>query len=418
MNAAPDRPRDGDGDTPVSAEVFGDREKAGRDAAIVVLTGMVCAMHVGKLPVAIPALQQNLGLSLVEAGFLLSMVQVAGMLIGLLIGLLADRAGPRSVMLAGLVVLALSSASGAAAQTVQQLLWSRAGEGLGFLLAVLPAPALLRQVVRDPKTLSRSLGWWGAYMPAGAASAMLLGAWVIGLVGWRGLWVLLGLLSALCAGLLWRCVDAGPPAHAVSGFGRRLFRTLRAPGPWLAALGFFLYSGQWLAVVGFLPTIYQDAGFSAGVIGGLSALAAGINMTGNIAAGRLLARGALPGAVLAAGYAAMGLGAALAFGLAGQPWWQYAGVLLFSSVGGLIPGTLFGLSVSLAPSQDTVSTTVGWMQQWSSLGQFAGPPVVAALAVRAGGWHHTWLATGACALAGIGLAAVLQHMWRGRRHAA
>ena len=392
--------------------------RAGRDAAIVVLTGIVSAMHIGKLPVAIPALQQNLGLSLVEAGFLLSMVQVAGMLIGLFVGLLADRAGPRRVMLAGLAMLALSSAAGAAAQSVQQLLWSRAGEGLGFLLAVLPAPALLRQVVRDPKTLSRALGWWGAFMPAGAASAMLLGAWGIGLTGWRGLWVLLGLLSALCAGMLWRRVDAGPSMHAVSGFGPRLLRTLRAPGPWLASLGFFLYSGQWLAVVGFLPTIYQDAGFSAGVIGGLSALAAGINMTGNIAAGRLLARGAVPGAVLAAGYAAMGLGAALAFGMTGHPLWQYAGVLLFSSLGGLIPGTLFGLSLSLAPSQDTVSTTVGWMQQWSSLGQFAGPPVVAAMAVWAGGWHHTWLVTGCCALAGIGLAVALQHLWRGHCGAA
>lgn len=89
-------------------------------------------------------------------------------------------------------------------------------------------------------------------------------------------------------------------------------------------------------------------------------------------------------------------------------------MLLFSSFGGLIPGTLFGLSVSLAPSQDTVSTTVGWMQQWSSLGQFVGPPVVAALAVWAGGWHQTWIATGVCALAGVGLAVLLQRLWRRR----
>ncbi|MDX9970001.1 MAG: MFS transporter [Hydrogenophaga sp.] len=415
MSAPPDRPSSALAATgPDSASGRAGQVTAGRDAAIVVMIGVASAMHVGKLPVAIPALQQSLGLSLVEAGFLLSMVQVAGMLIGLFIGLLADRAGPRRVMLGGLVLLALSSAAGAASTSVRALLWSRAGEGLGFLLAVLPAPALLREVVRQPKTLSRALGWWGAYMPAGAASAMLLGAWVIGWVGWRGLWVLLGLLSAVCAGVLWCCIRVGPAGHAVSGFGVRLLRTLRSPGPWLAALGFFLYSVQWLAVVGFLPTIYQDAGFSIGVVGGLSALAAGINMSGNIAAGRLLARGAVPGLVLVVGYVAMGLGAALAFGLTGQPLWQYAGVLLFSSFGGLIPGTLFGLSVSLAPSQDTVSTTVGWMQQWSSLGQFVGPPVVAALAVWAGGWHQTWIATGVCALAGVGLAVLLQRLWRRR----
>ena len=399
---------------PGDSQPAGGAGHAGRDAAIVILTGVVSAMHVGKLPVAIPALQQDLGLSLVTAGFLLSLVQMAGMVIGLFIGLLADRVGPRSVMLAGLLLLAASSIVGALAQTVTQLLWCRAGEGLGFLLSVLPGPALMRQVVAHPRTLSRSLGWWGAYMPAGTASAMLLGAWLIGGIGWRGVWVLLGLVSAICAVLLWRCVATVPVAKGGDGFGPRLLRTLRAPGPWLAAVAFFLYSGQWLAVVGFLPTIYKDAGFSAGAIGLLSALAAGIIMSGNIGAGRLLARGAVPGVVLASGYIFMGLGAALAFGLQGHPLWQYAGVLLFSSVGGLIPGTLFGMSMKLAPTTDTVSTTVGWMQQWSSLGQFAGPPVVAALAVWAGGWHQTWIVSAACALVGVSLAVLLQRLWQRR----
>jgi MFS transporter, CP family, cyanate transporter len=79
-------------------------------------------------------------------------------------------------------------------------------------------------------------------------------------------------------------------------------------------------------------------------------------------------------------------------------------VLLFSAVGGLIPGTLFSLAVRLAPSDRTVSTTVGWMQQWSSIGQFAGPPLVAWMAGAAGGWQWTWLVTGACAAAGVFLA--------------
>jgi MFS family permease len=73
-------------------------------------------------------------------------------------------------------------------------------------------------------------------------------------------------------------------------------------------------------------------------------------------------------------------------------------------VGGMIPGTLFTLAVRLAPSPKTVSTTVGWMQQWSATGQFLGPPLVAWVAARVGGWHLTWLVTGACALVGLFLA--------------
>lgn len=89
-------------------------------------------------------------------------------------------------------------------------------------------------------------------------------------------------------------------------------------------------------------------------------------------------------------------------------WLQYAGVLVFSMVGGVIPATLFSLAVRLAPGPDSVSTTVGWMQQWSALGQFFGPPLVAWVAVYAGGWHLTGWVTAACSAAGLLLAAQIR----------
>jgi MFS family permease len=63
--------------------------------------------------------------------------------------------------------------------------------------------------------------------------------------------------------------------------------------------------------------------------------------------------------------------------------------------------------VRVAPGAHTLSTTVGWVQQWSSLGQFAGPPLVAWVASQAGGWQFTWLATGACSAAGLALTVLL-----------
>jgi MFS transporter, CP family, cyanate transporter len=86
---------------------------------------------------------------------------------------------------------------------------------------------------------------------------------------------------------------------------------------------------------------------------------------------------------------------------------RYAGVLLFSAFGGVIPATLFVLAVKLAPGEHTVSTTVGWMQQWSAFGQVAGPPLIAWIASAAGNWHWTWIFTGTCALAGMVVAATL-----------
>lgn len=393
--------------------------KASHPASLVIAAGVVAALHVGKLPPALPALQQVLGVSLVQAGFLLALFQLAGMTLGLPAGLLIQRYGPRRSMLAGLLVLSLASALGGAAQGTAGLLASRVFEGLGFLCVVLPAPGLLRALVA-PGRLSRALGAWGAYMPLGAALAMLVGPWVMAQAdpawGWRIWWWLLSALSVLLAAGVYRSVPADqspalalsptpPPAASVfpGGFGL-LQLTLRSRGVWLVALCFSMYSGQWLAVIGFLPSIYAQAGLAPGAAAWLTALAAAVNIIGNLAAGRLLHRRVPPLVLLVAGFAAMGGGALLAFGVDASPWVRYLAVLAFSMLGGLIPGTLFSLAVRLAPSTATVPATVGWMQQWSAFGQFCGPPLVAWVAGLAGHWQLTWTVTGACALAGMGLA--------------
>jgi len=76
---------------------------------IIVLAGVSAALHVGKLPPALPVLQVALGISLVQAGFLMSLVQMAGMALGLLVGLGADSLGLRRCMLVGLAVALLNS---------------------------------------------------------------------------------------------------------------------------------------------------------------------------------------------------------------------------------------------------------------------------------------------------------------------
>lgn len=396
-------------------------------ALLVVLAGVAAALHVGKLAPALPVLSVELGVTLVQAGFLLSLVQVAGMTLGVAAGLAADGLGLKRTMVAGLALLSLASLLGGWARDPYSLMTLRAAEGAGFLLAAMPAPSLIRRLV-DPSRMNTMLGLWGAYMPLGTAAALLLGPLVIAASGWPGWWWLLAVVSAGMASWLWLAVPADPrhPAGGdivPAGWQLRLRQTLSAPEPWLVALSFAAYSSQWLAVIGFLPTMYAQAGLGTALAGAATALAAAVNMVGNVASGRLLQRGVPPQWLLYLGFAAMGVGAFLAF----APLWgavdplaaaagRYAAVLLFSAVGGLIPGTLFSLAVRLAPGERTVSTTVGWMQQCSSLGQFAGPPLVGLVAARAGGWHWSWLVTGGCALAGILLASTTGNLLR-RRHA-
>jgi MFS family permease len=376
-------------------------------AWVVVLAGVVAALQVAKLPPALTALQADLGLSLVQSGFLLSMVQLAGMLTAVVVGLLADSFGLKRAMVSGLLLLAAASALGSLASNAPALLILRAIEGMGFLWATLPAPALIRRLVPAGR-LAGMIGVWGTYMPLGTALALLGGPFVIPLGGWPLWWDLFAALSLVMAIWLHRAVPADPPTqlHARSSLTTSLTATLTAPGPWLVALMFGVYSAQWLAVVGFLPSIYASAGLSGAVLGVLTALAAGANVVGNVASGRLLQAGYQPHRLLWVGFAGMALGSSLAFMAATEGWpvLRYASMLLFFSVGGLVPATLFSLAVRLAPGERQVAGTVGWVLQWSALGQFFGPPAVAWVAAQAGGWQQTPLVTGSCCILGAVLA--------------
>lgn len=390
----------------------------------VLFAGVSAALHLGKLPPAVNALQASLGIGLVEAGFLLALVQVAGMTLGLLAGLAADTIGLRRSMLIGLATLTVASALGGAAgfaglangDAVHALLGLRALEGLGFLMVVMPAPALIRATAPQDREKS-ALGWWGAYMPLGVAAALLAGPFLIGAAGWPAWWWAIAAVSGAAALCVAACVpgDARVSPSAAAGavsWSARSLDTLRATGPWLVAAAFAVYSSQWIAVIGFLPAIYASAGVPAQWSAVLTALAAAMNIGGNVLAGRWLQRGVPAGRLLRWGYASMAIGAVVAFAQVGAggdavglpPLLRYLAICAFSLAGGMVPATLFVLAVRVAPGVSTVATTVGLMQQASAFGQFAAPPLVAWLAHRAGGWQWTWVVTGACASVGILLA--------------
>ena len=219
---------------------------------------------------------------------------------------------------------------------------------------------------------------------------------------WRGWWAGLALTTALACLLFFMAIPS-TPMSATSSTGKPMWGanvspqgisrwwepikvTLAARGPWLVALAFAAYSMQWIALVGFLPTIYQQAGYAGWVVGVLTALVSAGNIVGNVGAGRMLHAGVEPARLMTCGYLAMAAGSVLAFGDLGQGQAvRYLAVMMFSVVGGLIPATLFALAPHVAPNEQAMSATVGWMQQWSATGQFVGPPLVAWVAGRAAG---------------------------------
>ncbi|MFF6989065.1 MFS transporter [Streptomyces sp. NPDC010273] len=380
-----------------------------RSWVVVVAAGVAAGLQVWKVPPAVPLLRHDLSLSLVQAGTLLGIVQLAGMLGGLAVSLLAELIGERRCLSGGLVLLCVGSAAGGFAWSATPLLVSRAVEGAGFILVAVTGPGLIRRTA-PPGRLTTAMGFWGAYQGISTFAGLVVGALVLQVVSWRVWWW--GMAVLALAPLPW--VLARVPRDAAGGVRgaadglRRIARTVRASAPWTAGLVFACYTLPWMAVVGFLPTIYRDGGMTGSWPGVLSAVVGAANAVGSIGTAALMRRGLPTRVLIVPAFVVMAVTSVLAFavdwnGLPAGSAGQFVCVTVFSLTGGAIPATLLRMIGELTPAGGSAPATMGLIQQLFNAGSFLGPTVAAWLATRTGDWHSTWWLTCACTAAGIAL---------------
>ncbi len=371
---------------------------------LLLSAGVVCALQVGKVPMALPAIRAELDLSLTGAGWLLSMISVLGMVSGVAVGYLGDRLGHRRVILLCLWSLVVANIAGAAADGIGLLLVTRFIEGIGLIGVSASVPSLLIRVSR-PADMRMVMGIWGGYFPIGVAVMVLLSPPLLALTGWRGVWLANAVVSlafialfAVATASLKRSGRVGLTAGtAISG----IWRTVSSPGPLLLALSFGAYAGIFLAVMGFLPTLLTEVhGLSGGARAAMTAGAVVINAAGSIVGAWALQRGAPRWQLMLAGFVAIAACTVGVYTALFDQGLRYVLVVALSFIGGVIPGCCFAGAPVHSPTPALVATTNGLIIQGSAIGQVISPPTVAVVVAAWGGWQAAPLVL--VALAGIG----------------
>lgn len=380
------------------------------------VAGVVAAMHVWKLPGVMSQVQADLGMSLVDVGLLMGIVQLASILLGIGVSLAADIVGLRRTLVLGLVVLAAGSAVGAASVAPWMLMTMRAFEGVGFILVTVVAPALVRRET-GPLQLAGAMGWWAAFQGLAVFVAVLASTFLVAgpvALGWRVWWVVMAVLSLAVIVPLLRRVPQDPPrehddaaAHLRVAAGRTL-RTARVLSPWAIGVVFASYTVQWAAVLTFLPKVLTAAGVSVLAAGVVLALVGLCNGLGNVVTGRLVQRGVAYRTLVVTGLVWMAVSSVLVFAVdwAGVPGGIAVAVLLaatFSFVAAAVPATLTNVIVRVAPEDGSPAGAVGIMTQVFNVGNMVGPVILASLASRFGGWSMSWLMTVGAAAVGLAL---------------
>lgn len=395
--------------TTVSQQPTVTRREAGNATWIVVVVcGVIAAMHVWKLPSALTEVQADLTISLVQAGLLLGLVQLAGMLGGIPASIMGERLGLRRTMVLGLVLLVAGTVISALATTSEVMMAARVLEGIGYLSVAVMAPALIRRETPSSR-LTMAMGAWAGFQGMATLIAVLGSSLLLEVTDWRMWYWLMAALTAVGIPLLLRYTDPDPEREGGAGAAfRRVWVTVRSWKPWIAGAVFACYTIQWTAVIGFLPTVYEEYGIGSVMGGALSGVAGGVNAVGAVLAGLLLRRGFAVRPLVITAFVVMGVTsfAVYAVNWAALPGTfipQFVLVCVFSMVGALIPTSMFRIAVDLAPPGGSAPGVVGLMQQMQNSGNFIGPVILAWLATQAQGWHTSWWLTAAAGVIGIAL---------------
>lgn len=387
--------------------------------------GVAAAMNVGKVPLALPLLRTELGLSLVQAGWVSSMLTTLAVVAALGFGLAAGRIGALRMVLAGLGLGALASLAGIAVPAggaieagagggFAMLIATRFVEGTGFLAMSVAGPALI-SAAAAPADRRFALGVWSCFMPAGAGLAMALSPLLLPGAGWRGLWAVTALALAAAMLAIWRqrawYVAAG--SHRAAAPAGPALAVLRQPLPWLLAVTFGAWALQHFALIVWLPTFLKEQrGLGAGWVALLTCTMLLANVPGNLIGGALVQRGVARGRLIAGAHLLTGLCGLGLFADALPDGLRYGLCVALSFIGGLIPASVMSSSALLAHNPRQINALQGLIMQGSQLGQFIGTPLIAAVVANSGQWASARWVTAGAALLGVALGLLA---WREER---
>ena len=379
--------------------------------AVALGLGAISSFYIGKVPPALPSMRAELGISLVTAGWIVSIFNILGLFIGIGAGFLADRFGPARLISAAIAVMAFGSFLGGAADSSELILISRVFEGAGYATILVSAPALIAHM-SGPDDRQTAVSLWGSAPPSGITMGVIIAPFILDPFGWRGLWITTAIMSIVTLIIFHLLVSRNLPAPSrkvQNFFGNVLFTAAR-PAPWLLAACFMTYTFQWMVVVVWLPTfLVEERASSLGFAALLTASVIAVNIPGNMMGSWLIYKGTPRWLMIATGTSIMGCISLLIFPDLLPDGLRYSLVLAFSFFGGLQPASLVSGPTVHSPSPEQIGVTNGLMYAGSNAGQLFGPPIIAIVVTITG----IWATAGGVlfALSGINLIAAF-YIWR------
>jgi MFS family permease len=358
---------------------------------VAFMASVAAPLNQFKVPPLMPVLMEAFQLSLTQAGMLMSVFALTGLILALPAGIIMQQMGPKAAGLIAVGSLVVGSIVGVISSNAPILLFSRVIEGVGMGLIAVVAPASIAMwFPRDKQGVP--MGLWATWVPVGTLIMYNLAPAMATSFGWQAVWWFgagFAAVTFVLYGLLMRMpptvdnlqeigpgdLGSGPP---------QLIEGLTNRDIWLLAVQFCCFALVFLAFNTFFPTfLATERGYSLGYAGFISSLATVVILGSAPLAGWLSDRIGSRKLVYTSAFALGSVMFLFPFHLWG---WQIPLFLLIQGIFiGAIPTATFAAVPEIMGKAQLAGIGMAIIMLGQNLGMFVGPALFGGM-VEATSW--------------------------------
>jgi predicted MFS family arabinose efflux permease len=310
-----------------------------------------------------------------RVALMVSVVGMVGLVFGTTAGILVQRLGLRSVLLAALVMGGAISALQASMPAYPLMMAMRVLEGVSHLAIVVVGPVMIAQAA-SARYQGLAMTLWSSFFGLSYAALAVIGP-LLAVEGPHRLFLAHAGYMMAIALLLWpllpRVELPPPPAITLAGLARQHGKIYASPRIAAPATGFFFYTILYVAILTLLPPM----------MGAQRALAASamplVSIAVSLTLGVWMLRRVSAVSLVQAGFAVAMLGS-LGMGLGwDNPQVRLAGALVVAAALGIVQGASFASIPQLNAAPSDRSLASGAVAQLGNLGTTTGTPILALL---------------------------------------
>lgn len=373
---------------------------------LVFIMGAIFAIGFFKVPPAMGLLMEHFQCGLSEAGWFMSACSVAGTIIAFVTGMIQTKIGPKGMLIAALICMALDSLIGVLAPSVEIFIVSRFIGGLGNGFLATAGPTLITLLFKDPSRRGVPNAIWSCWTAAGSLIMLNSFAAIIGATGtWQGVWWVCLVVNIIALVICIFCIriDHKEEMEMVAAGGNvKPWAGLASLNSWLLVIIFacfaFIFS-VWSAMA---PTYLQTplVGMDMAMANSVSSITTITGIIGALVIGVVLNKVKNQPAVLVVAMILCAITGVVEFMFTGQAMMIVIAVCcgLFINI---IPPCLFSNAQWAAKTPAGVALVMAALPIGSNFGGIPATPVAGAIVESTGSWAATAVPLGIVGVVGV-----------------